>query len=129
VSAAPANRILEVLAEPVALRIVRALSAEDHTQAQLVTRLHLGQSVASRALQLLRVVGLVESDAPRSVIRLRVESEVKQLLLAADRLAEALLVVDQADQKTLTRETRRTVIRANRFADAIPRDRAREPEA
>ena len=125
-SAAPANRILEVLAEPVALRIVRALAAEDHTQAQLVTSLQLGQSVASRALKLLRVVGLVESDTPRSVIRLRVESEVKQLLLAADRLAEALLVVDQADQKTLTRETRRTVIRANRSADAITSDRAME---
>jgi len=129
VSAAPANRILEVLAEPVALRIVRALAAEDHTQAQLVTRLQLGQSVASRALKLLRVVGLAESDTPRSVIRLRVESEVKQLLLAADRLAEAILVVDQADQKTLTRETRRTVIRANQSADATPRDRTMEPGA
>jgi DNA-binding transcriptional ArsR family regulator len=127
VSSAPANRILEVLAEPVTLRIIRALSAEDHTQAQLVTRLHLGQSVASRTLKLLRVVGLVESDSPRSVIRLRMEPEVKQLLLAADRLAEALLVVDQADQKTLTRETRRAVIR--RSADAIPIDRAMEPGA
>jgi DNA-binding transcriptional ArsR family regulator len=121
VSSAPANRILDVLAEPIALRIIRALTAEDQTQAQLVTRLHLGQSVASRALKLLRAVGLVESDTPRSVIRLRAEPEVKQLLLAADRLAEALLVVDQVDQKTLTRETRRTVIR--RSPDAIPIDR------
>ena len=123
-SAAPANRILEVLAEPVALRIVRALSAEELTQAQLVARLKLGQSVASRALRLLRVVGLVESDSPRAAIRLRAESEVKQILLAADRLAEAIHGLDGSAQEQLAAQTRRTVIRASR-----PEDRSMGPTA
>jgi DNA-binding transcriptional ArsR family regulator len=111
------------------LRIVRALSAEDLTQAQLVTRLDLGQSVASRALRLLRAVGLAESDTPRAAIRLRAESEVKQILLAADRLAEAILTVDHAEQETLTSETRRAVIRASRSTDETSEDRRMEPGA
>jgi DNA-binding transcriptional ArsR family regulator len=128
-AAAPANRILEVLCEPVALQIARALNEDELTQAQLVVQLRLGQSVASRSLKLLRAVGLVESDSPRGALRLRAVAEVRQLLLVADRLAEAVMAADAHDQQALSSATRRTVIRDSRPADAGAERRGMEPGA
>ena len=120
-SSAPADRILEALAEPLSLEIVRALSVAEQTQSELVRALELGQSGASRAIKSLRSVGVVESDSPRGPIRLRAEPEVKQILLAADRLAEAVISVDMAQQRRLSAETRRATIHASDSGDKIDR--------
>jgi DNA-binding transcriptional ArsR family regulator len=64
-TAAPADRALEVLGEPIALLIVRALGVQPATQGELVASTGLGQSSVSPALKSSRSVGLVESDTPR----------------------------------------------------------------
>jgi DNA-binding transcriptional ArsR family regulator len=120
-SSAPADRILEALAEPLSLEIVRALSVAEKTQSELVRALELRQSGASRAIKVLRSVGMVESDSPRGPIRLRAEPEVKQILLAADRLAEAVISVDLAQQTKLSGETRRSAIHASDSGGEIDR--------
>jgi DNA-binding transcriptional ArsR family regulator len=120
-SSAPADRILEALAEPLSLEIIRALSVDEQTQSELVRGLELGQSGASRAIKSLRSVGIVESDSPRGPIRLRAEPEVKQILLAADRLAEAVISVDVAQQQTLSAKTRRAAIHASQREADIDR--------
>lgn len=76
--------------------------------------LQLGQSGISRALKSLRLVGVVASDSPRSAIRLRAPTELRQLLLAADRLAEATLALDATQQQVLSAGTRRAAIRGTR---------------
>jgi DNA-binding transcriptional ArsR family regulator len=126
VSAAPADRLLEGLGDPVALRIVRLLTEADRTQAALVGQLEIGQSVVSRALKSLRTAGVVDSDSPRGPLRLRAGQEVKLLLQAANNLAEALIAADQLDQAELSKRTRQSVMGAagdGRRADKPTRGR------
>jgi DNA-binding transcriptional ArsR family regulator len=59
VNAAPANRFLEVLAEPTALRVVRALVEDELTQAALVQKIGISQSIVSRTIKNLRGAGLM----------------------------------------------------------------------
>jgi DNA-binding transcriptional ArsR family regulator len=109
--AAPADRYLEVLAEPTALQIVRALDGHDLTQGEIVREVGIPQSVVSRSLKVLRAAGLVASETPRGPLHLRAGAEVHQLLLHADRLAEALNAIDDAAQKPLSARTRRAGMR------------------
>src|SRR6201996_7993831 len=120
-SAAPADRILEALAEPISLRIIRRLAGAEQTQAQLVEDLEIGQSGASRAIKALRLVGLVQAGRRRPPIQLRAGDELKQLLLAADRLAEAVMAVDADEQTAISAETRRAVIRPSDASARIGR--------
>jgi hypothetical protein len=106
-----ADRLLEAFTEPATLRIVRALAEADQTQASLVGSLGMGQSVASRTLKTLRLLGVVDAESPRSAIRLRAPDEVRAVLLATDRLAEALLKEDATDQRELSDRTRRAAVR------------------
>lgn len=115
---APADRILEAVAEPVAVQIIRALAGSDRTQAALVEHLELGQSVVSRSAKTLRAAGIVESDTPRGALRLRASDEMRGLLSAVDRFAEALLADDAARQKATSEQTRRSRIRP---AQSAPR--------
>jgi DNA-binding MarR family transcriptional regulator len=118
---APADRLLEAVAEPIASRIVRALAVSAQTQAELIERLELGQSVVSRSTKTLRAAGLIESDTPRGALRLRAANELRSLLSAADRLAEALLADDTQRQKVSSEQTRRSSIRpADPARDRIP---------
>ena len=110
-SVAPADRLLEAVAEPIASRIVRALAGGAQTQAELIERLELGQSVVSRSTKTLRAAGLIESDTRRGALRLRAADEVRSLLSAADRVAEALLADDTQRQRAASEQTRRSSIR------------------
>jgi DNA-binding transcriptional ArsR family regulator len=110
-SLAPADRLLEVLAEPVAIVIIRALAHSERTQAALVEELELGQSVVSRSSKTLRAAGILESDTPRGPLRLRAPEEMRTLLSAVDRFAEALLANDLARQDVASAQTRRSRIR------------------
>jgi DNA-binding transcriptional ArsR family regulator len=107
----PADRLLEAVAEPVAVQIVRALASTAQTQVALVGHLGLGQSVVSRATKTLRTAGVIESVTPRGELRLRAADETRSLLLAVDRLAEALLADDAERQRLTSAQTRRSQIR------------------
>ena len=109
--AAPADRLLEAVADPIAVRIVRALATCAQTQAALVGNLGVGQSVVSRATKTLRAAGIIESDTPRGEMRLRAADETGSLLRAADRLAEALIADDTERQRVASAQTRRSQIR------------------
>jgi DNA-binding HxlR family transcriptional regulator len=113
-TAAPVDRALEVLGEPTALLIVRALATQPATQGGLVAATGLGQSSVSRALKSLRSVGLVESDTPRGALRLRAPGETIALMQAANNLAEAVLQADHDEQRALSQRTRRAAIRPAR---------------
>jgi DNA-binding transcriptional ArsR family regulator len=103
--------LLETIADPAALQIVRALAESEQSQVALVERLDIGQSVVSRSLRTLRSVGVVEAASPRGALRLRSPDETRAILLAADRLAEALLAEDSLEQRELSNRTRRAVVR------------------
>jgi DNA-binding transcriptional ArsR family regulator len=111
VNAAPANRFLEVLAEPTALQVVRELVEGGLTQAALVEKIGISQSIVSRTIKNLRGAGLIESDTPRGALRIRAEDECLALLSAADRFAEAVLKDDLDQQGALSTRTRRARIR------------------
>lgn len=120
-SAAPADRLLEAVAEPVAVQIIRVLAGAELTQTALVARLRLGQSVVSRATKTLRAAGIVESDTPRGPLRLRAQDELRSLLSAADRFSEALLAEDAERQRVTSEQTRRSQIRPAKPApNALP---------
>lgn len=110
-SVAPADRLLDAIAEPSALRIVRLLAEREQTQVALVSELGMGQSIASRTVKNLRAAGIVESETPRGPMRLRAANEVRALLQAANNLADALLAEDEEAQRRLSKRTRRSVIR------------------
>jgi DNA-binding IclR family transcriptional regulator len=107
-----ADRILEVIGDESALAILRGLDREERTQAALVIELKLPQSVASRTIKTLRHVGLVVADSPRGVLRIRAPVATRQLLLAGNNLASALLAIETAEQANLSDETRRSAIKA-----------------
>lgn len=109
--AAPlADRIIEVLGDAGALQILRELIREERTQAALVTDLVITQSVASRTLKTLRLVGLVAAESPRGLLRVRAPDATQQLLLAGNNLAAALISIEAEEQETLADRTRRDAI-------------------
>ncbi len=110
-SGAPADRHLELLGDTASLQIVRLLAEDELTQASIVERLGMNQSLASRAIKGLRGAGLVTSDTARGPLRLRAPDESRALLLAGDRLAEAVLRLDEDDQRTLSTRTRKAAMR------------------
>lgn len=107
----PADRALEVLAQPQALALVRALADEPMTQAAAVAELKLGQSTVSRTLKDLRAAGFVVSDGRKGIVRLRCHDEMLRFLMAADRLAERLIHEDHRAQAEASERTRRAAIR------------------
>ena len=113
-----ADRIFEVLGDASALEILRELDRQERTQAALVSDLGIAQSVASRTLKTLRLVGLVAADSPRGTLRVRAPDATQKLLLAGNNLAVALLSVEADEQAALSDETRRSAIKPADTAEA-----------
>jgi DNA-binding transcriptional ArsR family regulator len=96
-------------------------------QAQIVTRLQeadpmLRQSTVSRTLALLRALGAVDvagGGASREW-SVRRRDELLAILLAADRLADALLGDERERQAERSRETHRLRVRPAEANDASP---------
>lgn len=104
----PSDRLLELLGDPVARAIVRQLAMSDATQRDLVEATGVTQSVASRALGLMRFAGLIESEGLRSAtLRLRAPDETIAALLAFDHLAARIGEFDAAAQAATTSGDRR----------------------
>lgn len=121
-AAPPADRILEVVGDDSARLILRALSQEERTQAALVSSTKMSQSVVSRTVTTLRMMGLIASDSPRGVLRIRAPAATDRLLLAANNLAKALMAVDAEEQGALDDQTLRGAIKpARETAEDIPR--------
>jgi DNA-binding transcriptional ArsR family regulator len=114
----PSERLLDLLGDPAARAIARHLATADATQRELVAAIGLSQSVASRALALMRAAGLVDSEGLRSpLLRLRARDETVALLLAVDHLAERLGALDVAAQATRTNNDRRLALRSTDVDD------------
>jgi DNA-binding transcriptional ArsR family regulator len=108
------DRLLEILGDATHRAILRALADGPQTQAGLLAATGCTQSSVSRATALLRGVGLL-SEEPGSgrspLLRLGQHDTVVSVLLAADRLAEALLEADSDRQAERSDRTRRQAIR------------------
>ena len=90
---------------------LRALLKEPASQKQLIERLAATQSAVSRALALLTAAGWVQADGSRGAVhRVRDPQGTRQLLLAADHLADALIRADAQEQDERTREDRRLLM-------------------
>lgn len=105
-----ADRIFEVCGDANAVEILRELGRNERTQAALVSELGMPQSIASRTLKMLRLVGLVAADSPRGLLRLRAPDATQLLLLAGNNLAIALVSVESSEQEALSDATRRDAI-------------------
>lgn len=120
----PSERLLDLLGDPAARAIARSLAVAAATQRELVAKIGLSQSVASRSLTLMRAAGLVDSEGLRSpLLRLRARDETVALLLAADHLAERLGDLDAEAQAARTSDDRRLAVRptdSNRETDSGP---------
>jgi DNA-binding transcriptional ArsR family regulator len=108
-----ADRLLDVLGDPIARRVVRLLLSEQLSQADLVSRLEVAQSSVSRAVKLLHATGLVGPIEGGRGPRLAVLAPAQMIsfLLASDRLAEHLLDLDAELQASRSRETRRLAVK------------------
>jgi DNA-binding transcriptional ArsR family regulator len=108
-----AERVLETLGDPTTRAVLRRLLVDDATQDQVKEVVGCDQSTASRALRVLREVGLVE-ERRKGRTRLSyvaAREELLALLLAADRLAERLLERASEAQTEQSAETRRLAVR------------------
>ena len=108
-----ADRLLETLGDPVAREVVRSLLLRECSQNELVGELGVAQATASRAIRVLRAVGLVSTTTGRRNEKLRIEADdaVIASLLAIDRLAEKLLEAQTTAQLKRSAATRRLAIR------------------
>lgn len=109
-----ADRLLEALGDPTTRGVLRCLLDQSLTQAELPKTTNCNQSTASRTTGVLRALGLVcdENMGGRSPT-LQVESreELIAVLLAADRLAEAILERQAVAQRAASKTTRRLNMR------------------
>lgn len=107
-----ADRLLELLADPLSRDVLRALLDEPETQGGLVDRIGASQSALSRAIKGLRAVGLVEADGLReALLTPAARDQTLGVLIAADRLAETLLDSEREAQRSASKRTRRAVVR------------------
>lgn len=108
----PADRLLDLFGDEIVRRVVRCLLAEELTQKDLIARVDAAQSSVSKAVGLLRTAGVVEARGLRAAaLIVRQPAETLAVLMAADRLAEALAVKDTAAQADRSREDRLLGIR------------------
>jgi DNA-binding transcriptional ArsR family regulator len=108
------DRLLAVLGDPTGGDLVRRLAKASATQAELVSAVGCSQPAASRWITELRAAGaVIEEPGPGRavVLRLACRDEVLGLLLAADRLAEAVLTYQSELQAQRSAETRRLAMR------------------
>lgn len=101
------DRVFEVLGDSSSLEIFEALCLRERSQADLVRDLHMPQSVVSRSLKNLRLVGLVTAESPRGTLRVRATDASAGLFRAANTLASEILRSETADQKAATESARR----------------------
>lgn len=111
-----ADRLLEVLSEATVRDIVRRVLARPATQAELKADMGCDQSTVSRTMTLLRMLGLVESSGGgRTAKWVPVHrDELVGLLLAADRLADAVIRQEAEQQAQRSSDTRRLAMRPAR---------------
>jgi DNA-binding transcriptional ArsR family regulator len=107
------DRLLETLGDSAARQVLRQLLVGARTQNELIAELGIAQATASRALRILRGIGLVASNTGRRGEKLHVEAKdaVATLLLAADRLAEQVLHAQLQAQRDRSASTRRAAIK------------------
>jgi len=106
-----ADRLLEVLGDSVARKVLRALTLGDATQSELVRTVGQSQSTVSRALERLRLAGLlIEGSGRGQLLEVRGRDEVIRVLAMADRLAEALIRLDAEEQEEQSNQTRKASI-------------------
>lgn len=108
------DRILEALADPTARAVLRRSLHEESTQTQLAANLAATQSTVSRAIASLRTLGLIgDADGRRrgSLLKVQARDELVALLLAVDRLAEAVLRIECAAQEERSASDRRLAVR------------------
>jgi DNA-binding transcriptional ArsR family regulator len=107
------DRLLDALGDPVARPVVRLLVEEELPQSDLIEKLGVAQATVSRAVKVLRAVGLVapvdRGRGPRLAVT--APAEVVTLFLATDRLAEQVLEREEQAQKRRSKETRRLALR------------------
>jgi DNA-binding transcriptional ArsR family regulator len=108
-----ADRLLAVLGDSAARAVVRGLLHRAQSQTDLVTVLGLAQATVSRAVKILRAVGLIRPQEGGRSPRLTVTApeETAGVLLAADRLAEELLDREHHAQRERSTATRRAVVK------------------
>jgi DNA-binding transcriptional ArsR family regulator len=108
-----ADRILDVLGDPIARGVARLLLSQELSQTDLVARLEVAQASVSRAVKLLRAAGLVAPVEGGRGPRLAVvaPTETISVFLAVDRLAEQLLKHEADAQGHRSRETRRLAVK------------------
>ena len=113
------DRLLDVLGDATARRVVQELVNRELSQADLVEAVGFSQPAVSRAVRLLRALGLVSGSTGSRGEHLRLvgRDELSTVLLATDRLAEALVKVQAAAQAERSRRTRRAVIKPTHGTD------------
>jgi DNA-binding transcriptional ArsR family regulator len=108
-----ADRLLDALGDPVARHAIRVLLNREMSQSELVGELGVAQPTLSRAVKLLRNVGLVAAigggRAPQLTVTAR--DAALALLLASDRLAENVLELESRAQREQSDATRRSAVR------------------
>lgn len=108
-----ADRLLDVLGDATARGVLRCILEKPVTQAELPDVAGCNQSTASRTAGVLRALGLVSDEGGGRSPTLTVDAreELVAVLLAADRLAEAILERQIAAQKAASKRTRRLNMR------------------
>jgi len=106
------DRLLDALGDPVARRVVRRLLEGARGQSDLIAELGVGQATVSRAVKLLRAVGLVAPTGGGRSPRLRITGHRRAVavLLAVDRLADELLEEEGRAQGERSDATRRAAV-------------------
>jgi DNA-binding transcriptional ArsR family regulator len=123
-TAPPADRLFEVLGEATVRDILRRVLAGPATQAELKADVGCDQSTVSRTTTLLRALGLIESSgggrSPKWVPVHR--DELVGVLLAADRLADAVIREASEQQAQRSTDTRRLAMRPAEEEPAAEQD-------
>jgi DNA-binding transcriptional ArsR family regulator len=106
------DRLLDMLGDPIAREVLRALLERERSQTDLIEDLGLAQATVSRVVKVLRAAGLVAptSRARRQLLAVTAHAETVGILLAADRLAEQLIEREQTVQAERSSATRRAAI-------------------
>ena len=108
-----ADQLLDALGEPTIRGIARRLLSAPATQGELIDELGCNQSTVSRGTLLLRTLGVVSSSGAgkSATFTVTTRDELVAVLLAADRLAEALIRRASDQQGRRSTETRRLAVR------------------
>ncbi len=113
------DRLFLALGDTAALAVTRCLLGQSRSQAELASELGLAQSTISRAVRVLRDVGIVSAvDRGRAAtLGVDAKDEAIALLLASDRLAERIHDLQATAQQDRSRTTRQLAIRPTPTAD------------